>query len=151
MKTIDYLFSTPGSSNTILEILIPYSKNSLSNFISDKLNSHVSYKEAISMADQSYMRSIKLSKNNKTFGLSCTAAISTNRKRKGGDRAFIAWKSEFSNGYTSIFFEKAIRKRHEEDIIISKIILNTISKLIGIDEYLKVNLHESEKINEYII
>jgi len=151
MKTFDYLFSTPGSSNTILEILIPYSKESLSDFISEKLNSHVSHTEAISMSNKSYIRSKKLSKNHKTFGLSCTAAIATDRMRKGEDRAFIAWNSELSNGYTSIFFDKSRRKRYEEDIIISKIILNTISKITSIDEYLKVNLYESEKIKEYII
>ena len=151
MKIIDYLFQTPGSSKTILEILIPYSKNSLSGFLTNNLDSHVSNIEALDMAEKSYLRSKALSNNPDIFGLSCTAAISTNRLRKGDDRAFIAWNSEFSKGYTSIFFKKNIRKRQEEDIIISKIILNTISKIIGINEYLKINLYESEKLEEHNI
>jgi len=149
MKIIDYLFKTPGSSKTILEIIIPYSKHSLSDFLSENLDSHVSHLEAINMAEKSYLRSKALSNNPDIFGLSCTASISTNRLRKGDDRAYIAWYSKFSNGYTSVLFEKNIRKRVEEDIIISKIILNTISKIIGINEYLKINLYESEKLEEH--
>tara|TARA_Y100001936_G_scaffold229029_1_gene250763 strand:+ start:14733 stop:15263 length:531 start_codon:yes stop_codon:yes gene_type:complete len=149
MKIIDYLFQTPGSSKTILEILIPYSKNSLSDFLSNNLDSHVSHIEAIDMAEKSYLRSRALSNNSDIFGLSCTAAISTNRLRKGDDRAFIAWNSKLSNGYKSVLLEKSRRKRVEEDIIISKIILNTISKIIGINEYLNIDLYESEKIEEY--
>ena len=109
--------------------MIPSLENSLSDFLSENLDSHVSHLEAINMA-KSYLRSKALSNNPDIFGLSCTAAISTNRLRKGDDRAYIAWYSKFSNGYTSVVFEKNIRKRVEEDIIISKIILNTISKII---------------------
>ena len=151
MKIIEYLFTTPGTSKTILEILIPYSKNSLSDFLSDALDSHVSHVEAINMAEKSFLRSKTLSISPNTFGISCTAAISTNRLRRGDNRAYIAWRSEFSKGYTSVIFQKNRRTRQEEDIIISKIILNTISKIIGINEYLKIKLYESEKLEEHNI
>ena len=62
-----------------------------------ELSNHVSEQEAINIAEKAYQNSIKLvdsEDNISVFGLGCTGAISTNRIRKGEDKAFISIRSK---------------------------------------------------------
>ena len=78
--------------------------------------------------------------------MGCTGAISTNRIRKGEDKAYISIRSENSIISYSIFFDKERRDRTSEDIIISKQIINSIACLHGIDYELSLELFDNEKL-----
>ncbi|MFL2653919.1 MAG: hypothetical protein ACJ0J5_06140 [Dehalococcoidia bacterium] len=149
ISSLAWLFGVSGTSNTILTSYVPYSKNSLQEFLDKKLTNHVSEEEAINMAQKAYEKSESFvdqpSDNTKLFGLGCTGAISTNRARKGEDRAHIAIKTNSSLEYFSLYFDKNNRDRISEDIIISKQIINCIANVHGINNDIPLNLLENEK------
>jgi len=151
INALSWLFSIPGTSNTILTSYVPYSKNSLQEFLGKKLTHHVSEEEAINMAEKAYEKSkdfLDQSENDTIlFGLGCTGAISTNRERKGEDRAHIAIKTLNSLDSFSLYFDKNNRDRISEDIIISKQIINCIANAHGINNNIPLNLLENEKLH----
>ena len=151
INALSWLFSVPGTSNTILTSYVPYSKNSLKEFLGKDLTHHVSEEEAINMAEKAYEKNeIFLDKsetNTQLFGLGCTGAISTNRERKGEDRAHIAIKTYSSLSSFSIYFDKKNRDRLSEDIIISKQIINCIANIHGISDTIPLNVLENEKLH----
>lgn len=152
INALSWLFSIPGTSNTILTSYVPYSKNSLQAFLGKKLTHHVSEEEAINMAERAYEKSKdfldKSENENMLFGLGCTGAISTNRERKGEDRAHIAIKTLNSLDSFSLHFDKNNRDRISEDIIISKQIINCIANAHGINNNIPLNLLENEKLHK---
>ena len=122
--------------------------NSLKEFLGKELSSHVSEEEAINMAKVAYQNSKNLTDKKDDihlFGLGCTGAISTNRDRKGEDRAHIAIATRNSLSYFSLYFDKYNRDRISEDIIISKQIINCIAKAHGIEavSYTHLRAHET--------
>ena len=152
ISSLSWLFNVSGTSNTMLTSYVPYSKNSLQEFLGKKLIHHVSENEAINMSEVAYEKSKafldKSDNNTKLFGLGCTGAIRTNRDRKGEDRAHIAIKTIHSLSVFSLYFDKNNRDRVSEDIIISKQIINSIAKVHGIDNNIKLDLLKNEKFHE---
>ena len=129
--SIAWLFSIPGSSNTLLSAYVPYSKKSLELYLEKDLTNHVSEKEALSIANAAYENTLKFintsEKDVEIFRLGCTGAIATNRNRKGEDRAHIAIKSKNKECIYSVYFNKLKRDRISEEIIVSKQIINAIA------------------------
>ena len=148
-NSLSWLLSVSGASKTILTTYVPYSKKSLELYLGKELSNHVSEQEAINIAEKAYQNSIKLldsEDNISVFGLGCTGAISTNRIRKGEDKAFISIRSKNHLNTYSIFFDKSKRDRISEDIIVSKQIINTIAHIHKINDELSIDLLENEKI-----
>jgi nicotinamide mononucleotide (NMN) deamidase PncC len=146
---ISWLLSIPGASKTILSAYVPYSKLSLEKYLNKELKNHVSEEESINMANKAYLDSsaiLDINQNGiKIFGLSCTGAISTDRERKGEDKAHISLRSENKITTYSIHFDKNNRNRITEEIIISKIIINSIASLYDINERITLGLFKNEK------
>ena len=82
------------------------------------------------------------------FGVGCTAAVATDRVRRGEDRAHIAWATHEGSGGGSIWFDKQARSRADEDAIVSAIVLNSISEALGIEERLEFDVLETERFDE---
>jgi hypothetical protein len=147
---ISWLLSIPGASKTILSAHIPYSKLSLEKFLNKDLKNHVSEEESRNISNKAYLDSSTILDSNqkdvKLFGLSCTGAISTDRERKGEDKAHISVRSEKKITTYSIYFDKNNRNRITEEIIISKLIINSIASLYDINERIPLNLLENEKL-----
>ena len=152
ISSLSWLFNVSGTSNTVLTSYVPYSKNSLQKYLGKKLIHHVSENEAINMSEVAYEKSKeflgKSDNNIKLFGLGCTGAISTNRDRKGEDRAHIAIKTVDSLSVFSLYFDKHNRDRISEDIIISKQIINCVANVHGINNNIQLDLLENEKFYE---
>ena len=147
---ISWLLSVPGASKSILSAHVPYSKLSLEKYLNKELKNHVSEEESINMANKAYLDSstiLDIGKNDiNLFGLGCTGAISTDRERKGEDKAHISLRSEKKITTYSIYFDKNNRNRITEEIIISKLIINSIASLYDITDRISLDLLENEKL-----
>ncbi len=92
-KAVEKLLSVPGASKTVIEIIIPYSSNSLNEYLGVKPEKYVSSKTAELMALKAYERAslLKINRsNNNILGVSVTAALPTYYKKKGEIKAYIA-------------------------------------------------------------
>jgi hypothetical protein len=152
IQAISDLFAQPGTSRTILEAQVPYARKALDEFVGVRAEQHVSAAEALLIAQAALRRAQHLADENDTdqllFGVGCTAAVATDRVRRGEDRAHIAWTDGTRSGGASIWFDKQARTRAQEDAVVSAIVLNSIAEVLNIEERLEVNVLETERIDE---
>jgi len=91
MVAIPDLLTVPGASRTILDVTVPYSPAALAQIIASADVGAVSEPAAIKLADAAFLRAQDLAgMGSEVAGIGCTAALSTDRVRKGPDRAYVA-------------------------------------------------------------
>ncbi|MGH8007817.1 MAG: CinA family protein, partial [Candidatus Binatia bacterium] len=83
MQALADLLAIPGASRTLLEALIPYSAQSLAEFLGTPPAHAVSVETAAALAQEAYQRALRLQgeKTLPLLGLSCTATLVTDRPK----------------------------------------------------------------------
>ncbi len=90
------LQTAPGASRTLLEGLAPYTGGAVRSLIGNetKIESHVSDEEARILAEACLARAQEYASAYEdefpVIGVACTAALATQRERRGADRAWMA-------------------------------------------------------------
>lgn len=153
VQAISDLFAEPGASRTILEAQVPYASRALDEFVGVQAEQHVSAEEALLIANAALARARHLAEDGDPdqlfFGVGCTAAVATDRVRRGEDRAHVAWTNGTRSGGISIWFDKSARTRAGEDAVISAIVMNSIAQAVNIEERLEVDVLETERFDEF--
>jgi hypothetical protein len=153
VQAISDLFAEPGTSRTILEAQVPYARRALDEFVGVQAEQHVSAEEALLIARAAQKRAEHLANEADAdqflFGVGCTAAVATDRVRRGEDRAHVAWTDGTLSGGVSIWFDKSARTRADEDAVISAIVMNSIAQAVNIEERLEVDVLETERFDEF--
>ena len=153
VQAISDLFAEPGTSRTILEAQVPYARRALDEFVGVQAKQHVSAEEATLIAQAALTRARHLAEESDDeellFGVGCTAAVATDRVRLGEDRAHVAWTDGTRSGGVSIWFDKSVRSRADEDAVISAIVMNSIAQAVNIEERLEVDVLETERFDEF--
>lgn len=108
----------PGASRFVLDVRIPYSAEALEDFLGEKVASACSEETARKMAAKALEKG--------TLGVACTAALRTNRERKGADRAFICIQSAEKTVCERIDLEPD--SRGAQDAYLSGVLLSMVSK-----------------------
>ncbi|MDZ8119832.1 CinA family protein [Pontiella sp. NLcol2] len=111
----------PGASRFVLDVRIPYSAEALEKFLGDKPVSACSEAAARLMAAKAL--------ESGTLGVACTAALQTNRARKGADRAYICIQSLEKTVCKRIDLEPGTRA--EQDTTLSEILLTLLADFVG--------------------
>ena len=147
-SAISSLFSVAGASRTVIDAQIPYARAALDSYVGVEAEQHVSREEAKVMAKRAYERAVRLNEPtgevSHLAGLSCTAAIATDRTRRGENRAHVAWHNGTNGATYSILMNKGARSRAKEEALCAAIILNALAESCGIDERLEIDLLEGE-------
>ena len=127
------LLEVAGASRTLLEALVPYSQASLDDFLTRPPAQYVAGATARLLAGRAYTRAQQLNLADKpVFGLACTAAIATDRLKRGDHRAHIArWQQDGVVEY-ELWLEKGARTRAAEEALVSRLILQVIAEGAGV-------------------
>ncbi len=153
-QAIAWLFAEPGTSRTVLDAQVPYSRAALDEYVGAQADQHVSAEEALKMADAALRRAQKLATATgldpatPLIGIGCTAAIATDRARKGHNRVHVAWSSGGRQKAYSLTFIKGARDRRGEEHQGSLIILNAIAEASGLPGRLALDLFTGEAVIE---
>lgn len=86
---ISELLTTPGASKTVLEARVPYAAPVLTELLGGAPEQASSQSTARALAMAAFTRATAL-EGRRPFGLACTAALATDRVRRGAHRAHIA-------------------------------------------------------------
>jgi nicotinamide mononucleotide (NMN) deamidase PncC len=146
---ISQLLQVPGASRTLLESVIPYSPAAMTNFLGTAPDQACSEKTARAMAMSSYLRARRLQPDADVAslaGISCTAALTTDRQRKGLHSVHVGIQTCNSTQSISVQLGKGLRSRHEEESIACNLILNAIAKICGCSQQLPVDLTAEERV-----
>ena len=148
-SAIDRLLSVAGASRTALEITVPYSEESFSDYIGHQPEQTVSVEAARSLAHAAYNRALRLRIDARPVaGIACTATIATDRPKRGDHRGHVGlWTSKGWSVF-SLTLEKGLRDRAAEEQLLSVLILKTLASACDVPDLLDLELSDSEHIEE---
>ena len=82
----------------------------------------------------------------RVVGVSCTAAIATDRTRRGANRCHVAWFDGTRGVVGSLTLTKDIRTRPEEESICASLVLNALADASDLQSRVKVDLVATERL-----
>ena len=149
-SAISALFAVSGASRTVIDAQVPYSRSALEDYVGAAAEQHVSKLEAALMAKRAFRRAVELSDSrenqNHVIGLSCTAAIATDRVRRGENRAHIAWHDGERTSTISIVMKKGARDRDGEEAVCKSLVLSALAAACGIEATIAPKLLKGENV-----
>jgi nicotinamide mononucleotide (NMN) deamidase PncC len=129
------LLTHPGASRLILEAQIPYSPSAMQDYLGEKLDGFCSENAAKTMAERAYERAMIFTLpqglGQPILGIACTAALQTNRERKGADRAFFCIKSRKREVVRTLELDHGSRAEQEDAV--SAALLDFIAEFLGVE------------------
>ena len=147
-QAISWLLTVPGASRTVLETLVPYSEQALESFLGEVPSQIASPETAETMARQAYSRAIELAPSNTpAVGIACTAAIATDRPKRGAHRVHVARSTADSVIIYSLEFKKGLRDRVGEDTLASLLIVRALAEASGVPANIALPLDDAEHID----
>jgi hypothetical protein len=142
-----WLHSVAGSSRTILEATDRYTATALADLLGQPPEQFVSRETAIAMAAQAYRRAMRLADpGTACLGVGCTAAIATDRVRRGADRCWIAVRRSVSVSSYGLVMTKGARDRLGEETVVGQLLLRAIGEACGIAATVPVATLDGEQI-----
>jgi nicotinamide mononucleotide (NMN) deamidase PncC len=124
------ILSTPGASRFIADARIPYSPAALERFLGETPEQSVSPATARALAEKAFFQCLENSGDKvPCIGISCTAALQTDRERRGADRAFICIKTADAEKGYALYFSKT--SRAEQEARLSDWLLVLVAQAVG--------------------
>jgi|FLOH01.1.fsa_nt_gi hypothetical protein len=133
------LLGVPGASRTLLEATIPYAQTALTAYLGKTPAQAASSQTARALAMAAFQRARQLTAPQGTtasgadqgretplFGLGASAALVTDRSRRGDDHCFVAIQSRQASWEFSLTFGKTGRQRSEQEQICGELILQAM-------------------------
>ncbi len=144
---IPRLLTRPGASRTVLEAQVPYGRRALTELLGAEPASRCSPQTARELAQAVYRRALRLRESPQlpVLGLGATAALATDRERKGSHRVHVAVVDGFQCWESTVRLRKNARTRADEEAIAEGVILGTLAEAMvggGID----IELHSDERL-----
>lgn len=141
-----------GASRTVLEAIVPYSTAAFDEFLKGKKpKQYVSARAARLLAGQALQRAHCLTNSRPTdttplIGLACTAALATDRAKRGEHRGHIAaWRAGQLSEYTLVL-NKGARTREAEEHLYSKLLVNALAAACGVEHRPALDLSDGEAV-----
>ena len=144
---IAWLLGVPGASRTLLEVVVPYGRESMLDFLGFEPEQFVSEDTARSMAKAAFRRARRLrEKDVPLLGLSCTATIATDRTKRGEHRCYVAtWDDSQWTSY-NLRLDKGLRDRTGEEEVVSKLVVQALATACGLKDDLDLGLTAADVI-----
>jgi hypothetical protein len=150
-QALSSLLHVGGASRTLLEAVVPYSETSFNEFLGATPAQYVSDETAQRLAGCAYTRARSLLPTGfPVIGVACTAAIASDRPKRGHHRAHIAAWQPNKLHRRSIILHKGFRDRADEENMISRMILNLLAEACTLPQQLPLPLSEADIISEAI-
>src|SRR4051794_29802991 len=92
------LLNVPGGSRPLLEAVVPYSEQALSEFLGPPPRQSFSRATGMALARRALERARRLAPGEPVAGVGCTASLATDRPKKGEHRFHLAVLSSPSSG-----------------------------------------------------
>ena len=147
-RAVAWLLGVPGASRTVLDAQVPYSMAALDEYAGFRAEQHVSVEEAFALADSAYGRACRLAGEDggPVAGVACTAAIATDRPKRGTHRAHVAWRGGDGARCLSLTLTKGARDRDGEEEVVSRLVLRAVAEACGLDAEMDLGLLGDECI-----
>ncbi|KAI3502585.1 hypothetical protein L1887_30744 [Cichorium endivia] len=127
-QALGWLASVPGASNTVLEVIVPYSRMSMIQLLGKVPVQFTSKETAEDMALVAYNRALKLSKpGSPVLGVGFTGSLATARPKLGDHRFYLSTRTSNRLWASSVTLSKGLRTRDQEERVSSQVLLKAIA------------------------
>ena len=134
-QAVAWLLGVAGASRTLLEVLVPYGRLSMIDFLGHEPAQFVSSEAARAMAGAAYRRALRLREDGQpVLGLACTATIATDRPKRGEHRAYIAAWDQAGCTVYSLRLHKGHRDRVGEEELVSRLLIQSLAEVSGVGQ-----------------
>ena len=142
------LLAVPGASRTVLEAVIPYSQAAQSAFLGRTVGHSVTAEAATALAQAAYQRAVQLSTDETVplIGLGCTAALATDRQKKGDHRVHIGVSDATGTWVYSLTLHKGARDRSGEEQVVTALLLSVLAEACGLEARSAIGLLAHEHL-----
>lgn len=170
-SAISDLLAVPGGSRTILEAVVPYSAAALTDWLGRAPERYCSEETALAMAQVAFERGTRLIGDGLSLpqtaqprsanepptarggtsivvGLAATAALASDRPKRGEHRCHAALQTVDSTISATIRFQKGARDRAGEEALVGKLLLRLLASTAKIAETPALDLHPGEELFE---
>jgi hypothetical protein len=145
-SAIAWLLSVPGGSRTVLEASVPYSGDSLGEYLGRPPESFCSVAVSQDMAIRAQQRARRLAPSLPTAGVGCTASLLSDRPKRGDHRFHVSIHTGLRTTTHSLTLVKGARDRQGEEQIVALVLLNALAEALGVSDRLSVPLLPGEEI-----
>jgi phosphopantetheine adenylyltransferase len=131
-EVVSWLLNHPGASRAVVEAHIPYHEKALAEYLGFPGPHRAEESTAREMAGRARARAEKFAKGApRIVGVGCTAALATDRVRRGADRAFVALRLEGEYRFLGLRFARGSAGRLEQEEVLSRLVLEAIAGACG--------------------
>ena len=145
-QALHWLLATPGASRTLLEAQVPYAQEALDDYLGYTPDSAGSAETARAMAGNAYQRACRLAKSEEVLGLAATAALATDRPKKGDHRCFVAVQSCPGTVTYALKLVKGLRDRAGEEELVSRLVLRALTEAGNLESSVVLDLDPAERV-----
>jgi len=130
------LHAVGGSSRTVLEAVDVYAARSMAEWVGFTPAHTTTRRVAAAMADAAWRRARELVAGEEgpaaVFGVGVTAAIATDRVKKGEHRVLVAVRDGFGTLTSTLTLQKGARDRAGEEAVVTQLVLRAVADACGV-------------------
>ena len=138
-SAISDLLKVPGASQTILESYIPYSRESMDEYLGFQPSHYCGLQTTVNMAVTAFNRAKKLATSvdqSYLLGVAVTATLSTTYEKLGSHRFFVCIHCLDATHVISCYLTKGKRTRSSEEELVTECLESLIGIVCGVNNEL---------------
>ena len=138
-SAISDLLKVPGASQTILESYIPYSRESMNEYLGFQPSHYCGLQTTVNMAVTAFNRAKKLAPSvypSNLLGVAVTATLSTTYEKLGSHRFFVCINGLDATHVISSYLTKGKRTRSSEEELVTECLESLIGIVCGVNNEL---------------
>lgn len=140
------LHRVPGSSRTLLEAIDCYAPRSLAGLLGAPPAQAVSAETAQAMARWAYARASQLAEaDHPPLGIGCTAALATDRARRGADRCALAVCGSAGTQHYALTLSKG-RGREGQERLVAQLVIGALARACSLLAEVRLDLRPDEQL-----
>ena len=146
-RALSWLLTVPGASATVLEATVPYAAAALKAYVGQEVEHHVSEETAALMARAALKRARRWAgEDESVIGLAGTAALASNRTKKGEHRAYAALAEGGSVRTWRLRLDKGRRSRDEEEELLAELLIQILALSAGVVGEVRLELQPGDEL-----
>lgn len=130
-SAVSALLGIPGGSRTVIEATVPYSESSLAAYLGGSPDQACSAATARALAMAAFQRARRLEgMDTHLLGLGCTAALATDRTRRGQDRVHVAVQSIDQTTEYTFHLSRDKRDRMAQEAACAELVIHALARAL---------------------
>ncbi len=126
-----WLLAVPGASRTVLEVIVPYHEDSLTQFLGRRPESFCSVGSSQALARRALERARWLLPGRPIAGLACTASLRSDRPKRGPHRFHASVCHSGRIETWSLTLSKEARSREQEEEVVDRVTLQLLLQALA--------------------